>query len=126
MENQDVLEEGLAYIDKLKDVDPANTKLGAEVLYNFICLGIESVLTSVLMAENKMVDHSGISNMLRELQTVEPVNEKWLEAARRMNRFSNYCTLEPVAVKIPTTEELEQFIQFGQEVGEYAKARLVV
>lgn len=125
MKNKTVLLEGLDYLSKLKNVNPATSKLGPEVLYNFVSLGIESVLTAVLMDHNKMVDHSGISHMLRELESVEPVKEEWKEIARYMNRFQSYCSLEPIPVKIPNIEELSRIIDFGIDVAEYANAKLV-
>lgn len=123
MENKDVLQEGLDYLSKLENMDPKKSKLGSEVLYNFVSLGIESVLTAVLMDYNKMVDHSGISHMLRELETVEPVKANWKEVARFMNRFQSYCSLEPIPVKIPNHEELARIIDFGIDVEVYGRMK---
>ncbi len=124
MKNTDTLKEGIAYLEKLKGVDPSKSKLGAEVLYNFICLGIESVLTAVLMENGKVVDHSGIGNLIRELKNVEEVDPMWVDTARYMNRFNSYCSMEPIAAKIPNNDELKQFIVFGLSVLEYGQAKL--
>jgi hypothetical protein len=123
MKENETLQEGLDYLSKLEKIDPATSKLGSEVIYNFVSLGIESVLTAVLMAHNKMVDHSGISKMLRELETVEAVDKAWMETARFMNRFQSYCSLEPIPVKIPNNEELMKIINFGKSVEKYGKQK---
>ena len=124
MENKEILNEGLAYLTKLDKMNPHESKLGSEVLYNFVSLGIEAVLTAVLMNHNKMVDHSGISRMLRELAKVEEVDESWIETARFMNRFQSYCSLEPIPVKVPSKDELVRIIEFGKSVELYAKKML--
>jgi len=124
MENKEILNEGLSYLNKLDKMDPYESKLGSEVLYNFVSLGIEAVLTAVLMSYNKMVDHSGISGMLRELAKVEKVDQHWIDTARFMNRFQSYCSLEPIPVKIPTKDELVRIIEFGKSVEIYAKRKL--
>lgn len=124
MENKEILNEGIAYLAKLDKMDPHESKLGSEVLYNFVSLGIEAVLTAVLMNHNKMVDHSGISRMLRELAKVEEVDDSWIETARFMNRFQSYCSLEPIPVQVPTKEELVRIIEFGKSVELYAKRKL--
>lgn len=121
MENKQLLDEGIAYLAKLHKVDPEKPKLGAEVTLNFVSIGIESVLTAVLMGYDKLVDHSGILMLLRELEKVEPVNQTWIDTARMMNKFQSYCTLEKVEIKIPTTEELKKIVAFGLSVEEYAK-----
>ncbi|MDA3891715.1 MAG: hypothetical protein PF517_08645 [Salinivirgaceae bacterium] len=125
MDNQ-ILQEGITYLSKLDKINPETSKLGSEVIYNFVSLGIEAVLTAVLMDYNKMVDHSGISKMLRELQTVEDVDKGWIETARFMNRFQSYCSLEPIPVKIPTHEDLTKIIDFGKNVEIYAKGKIKI
>lgn len=124
MQNKETLLEGISYLEKLDKIDPKTSKLGSEVIYNFVSLGIESVLTGVLMNYNKMVDHSGILMLLRELQTVEEVDLSWIETARFMNKFQSYCSLEPMPVKIPTNLDLVKIIDFGKEVGDYAKQKI--
>lgn len=124
MKNKEILLEGISYLEKLDKINPETSKLGSEVIYNFVSLGVESVLTGVLMDYNKMVDHSGILMMLRELQTVEEVELSWIDAARFMNKFQSYCSLEPIPVKIPTNLDLVKIIDFGKEVGDYAKQKI--
>jgi len=121
MENKQLLDEGKAYLAKLHKVDPEKPKLGAEVTLNFVSIGIESVLTAVLMGYDKVVDHSGILMMLRELEKVEPVNPDWIDTARMMNKFQSYCTLEKVEIKIPSTDELKRIVAFGLSVEAYAQ-----
>ena len=124
MNDKTVLLEGLSYLEKTHGIDPSKSKLGAEVLYNMVSLGIESVLTHVLMGYDKMVDHSGIFFMLKELSKVEEVNPEWEVRARYMGRFQSYCSLEPIPVKIPTHDELLDIIKFGMSVEEYGRAKL--
>lgn len=119
-----VLAEGLMYLKKLHAIDPKNSKLGSEVLYNFVSIGIESVLTAVLLAYNKNVDHSGISMMLRELEKVEKVDSEWIDQARYMNRFQSYCSLEPIPVKVPTADEMVGIVKFGLSVEKYGREKI--
>lgn len=120
MENNEVLNEGLKYLKKTSTINPVSTKLGAEVVYNMVSLGIEAVLTHVLMSYDKMVDHSGISMMLRELESVEEVPEDWKTSARFMNKFQSYCSLEPIPAKVPDAEQLGKILDFGKMVEAYA------
>lgn len=123
-ETKTILAEGLMYLNKLHNIDPKNSKLGTEVLYNFVSIGIESVLTAVLMSHNKMVDHSGISMLLRELQKVEKVDDNWLETARAMNRFQSYCSLEPIPVKTPNADEITEIVNFGLSIESYGREKI--
>ncbi len=124
MESNEILNEGISYLEKLDKMDPYTSKLGTEVIYNFVSLGIEAVLTAVLMENNRMVDHSGISRLLRELAKVEEVDQTWVDTARFMNRFQTYCSLEPIPVKIPNKDELVRIIAFGKSVETYANKKL--
>jgi len=124
MKENDVILEGLNYLKKTSKIDPKTTKLGAEVVYNMVSLGIEAVLTHVLMSYDKMVDHSGISMMLRELESVETVPEDWKAAARFMNKFQSYCSLEPIPAKVPNADELEKILAFGRQIETYALEKL--
>lgn len=94
------------------------------MLYNFVSIGIESVLTAVLMSHNKMVDHSGISQLLRELEKVEKVDSEWIKTARAMNRFQSYCSLEPIPAKIPNADDLTNIVNFGLSVESYGQEKI--
>ncbi len=123
MKKNETLLEGLNYLKKTSKIDAATTKLGAEVVYNMVSLGIEAVLTHVLMSYDKIVDHSGISMMLRELESVEEVPEEWKSSARFMNKFQSYCSLEPIPAKVPDVEQLVKIIGFGKMIEAYGLSK---
>ncbi len=123
MDNK-LLSEGLAYLEKLENVNPATSRLGNEVLFNFVSIGIETVLTAVLMNYNRMVDHSGILRLLRELEKIEPVNQSWIDTARFLNRFQSYCSLEPIPVSIPDKSDLIRILDFGKDIQRYGVSKL--
>lgn len=119
-EQSKLIGEGIDYLDRLKSVDVANNKLGSEVLYNMVCLGVEAIFTGVLLKYDCVIDHSGIYRLLRELKTREDVPENWDVTAKLMGRFQTYCSLDIIPAKIPTDAELLQMFEFGDSVRGFA------
>jgi len=123
-ESDKIVVEGLAYLEKLHKVNPQKPKLGTEILYNFVCIGIENVLTGVLMRHDCTVDHSGILQLVRELDKIDKVDLDWIEKARFMNKFQSYCSLDYIKPKIPTTDDLAVMIEFGKSIEAYGKKNI--
>ena len=120
---QQLIDEGVEFLEKLHGVDADKSILGKEVLYNMVCLGIEAVFTGKLLAYDAVIDHSNIFRLLRELGQREavPHYDDWMATAKLMAKFQSYCSLEVVKVKIPNKNELEMMFKFGFEVEEFAK-----
>lgn len=123
-DNDLIVNEGLGYLKSLHRINPQKPKLSPEVLYNLICMGIESVLTGVLMKNNSMVNHGGILQLVRELSKIETVELDWIQKARFMNKFQTYCALEPIEPKIPNATDLEVMINFGKDIETYGKKQI--
>lgn len=123
-EQRQLIEEGKAYLARLHDIDISTSKLGAEVLYNMVCLGIEAIFTGVLLKHDCIIDHSNIFRLLRELDKREdvPMYDPWMKTAKLMARFQSYCSLEVVKIKIPNESELKEMFDFGFGVEKYAKS----
>lgn len=119
-EQTKLIGEGIDYIDRLQDIDISNSKLGSEVLYNMVCLGVEAIFTGVLLKYDCVIDHSGIYRLLRELKTREDVPQDWDGTAKLMGRFQTYCSLDIIPAKIPTDGELRQMFDFGTSVKQFA------
>lgn len=119
-----LLGEGIDYLERLHQINIEESKLGEEVIYNMVCLGVEAVFTAVLLSYDCVIDHSGILRLLRELENQQnkPLPELWVDTARLMSSFQSYCSLEVVKIKIPTKEELTRMFFFGKEVENYAKS----
>ena len=123
VEQRKLMREGIDYLERLHDIDIEESKLGDEVIYNLVCLGVEAVFTSILLSYDCVIDHSGILRLLREMekQHNKPMPQEWVETARLMSSFQSYCSLEVVKIKIPTKDELRRMFVFGGEVEKYAK-----
>lgn len=126
-EQQKLIDEGLAYLGQLHGINIEESKLGAEVLYNMVCLGIEAVFTGILLKYDCVIDHSNIFRLLRELDQREdvPLFDAWMKTAKYMARFQSYCSLEVIKVKIPNKDELKEMFEFGYGVETYAKECLL-
>lgn len=124
---QQLINEGLEFLEKLHGVDVDKSILGKEVLYNMVCLGIEAIFTGKLLAYDAVIDHSNIFRLLRELGQREdvPHYESWMATAKLMAKFQSYCSLDIVEVKIPNKKELEQMFGFGFEVENFVKTNIV-
>lgn len=118
-----VMSQGIEYLEQLHGIDIEKSKLGDEVIYNLVCLGIEAVFTAVLLEYDCVIDHSGIIRLLREIenQKNKPMPQQWVKTAQLMSSFQSYCSLEVVEIKIPTKKELKEMFIFGEDVENYAK-----
>lgn len=118
-EQKKLMSDGMAYLKQLHDIDIDESKLGNEVVYNMVCLGVEAIFTSILLGFDCVIDHSGILRLLREFekQKDKPLPQNWIEAARLMSSFQSYCSLEVVKkIKIPDNDQLKQMFAFALEV----------
>jgi HEPN domain-containing protein len=86
--------------------------LGNIVIYNVIGIAVENFLTTLLMREGNIPEHSSISGMLRELKKIMPVPDEFSAEVRFMNSFMNFCALEVTPEKIPTNEETARMLRF--------------
>lgn len=122
-EQRKLISEGIAYLEQLHGINLEESKLGAEVIYNMVCLGIEAIFTGVLLKYDCIIDHSNIFRLLRELKEREelPLYDEWMKTAKLMARFQSYCSLDIVAVKIPDKNQLKEMFEFGFGVENYAK-----
>lgn len=122
-EQRKLISEGIEYLEKLHTIDLDESKLGSEVIYNMVCLGIEAVFTGVLLKHDCIIDHSNIFRLLRELKEREevPLYDEWMKTAKLMARFQSYCSLEVVEIKIPDKNQLKEMFEFGFGVEKYAK-----
>ncbi|WP_423128013.1 hypothetical protein [Gaoshiqia sp. Z1-71] len=111
--------EGLAYCKAATGAKEKN-KLGNIVIYNTIGLALESLLMSVLSRSNKLPHHSTIGNMLREIKKLKPVSEEFFTEARFFNSFMNFCSLEVMAERVPTDDEITRMISFVVSLKEWA------
>ena len=101
-------------------------RLGNLVIYNLVAMSIENYMTSVLMNVDFIPEHSSISSMYRELKKNHNAPEEFHLEVRFMNRFMNFCSLEPTPEIVPTDEEITRMINFATSLKEWASDYLGV
>lgn len=126
-EQRQLICNGIAYFDRLHAIDLESSKLGSEVIYNMVSLGIEAVFTGILLKYDCILDHSNIFRLLSELGEREelPLYDKWMSTAKLMAKFQSYCSLEITEIKIPNKNELNTMFEFAFEVEKYAKMQKI-
>jgi hypothetical protein len=87
--------------------------LGNLVIYNVVAMSIENYMTCILMKSGFIPEHSSISSMYRELKKSHNAPEEFHAEVRFMNRFMNFCSLEPTPEIVPTDEEIERMVNFA-------------
>jgi HEPN domain-containing protein len=87
-------------------------------------LAIESLLMAMLAKNGIYPEHSSIGSMLREIKKLAPVPEEFFAEVRFMNSLMNFCSLEVVAERIPTDEEIERMITFVGSLRDWASSNL--
>lgn len=100
--------------------------LGNMVIYNVIGIAVENFMTTLLMREGFIPEHSSISGMLRELKKIMPVPEEFTLEVRFMNSFMNFCSLEVTPVKIPTDEETVRMLGFVKSLEAWTASCLAI
>jgi len=95
-------------------------RLGNLVIYNLVAMSIENYMTSVLMKSDFIPEHSSISSMYRELKKNHNAPEEFHAEVRFMNRFMNFCSLEPAPEIVPTDEEITRMINFATSLKDWA------
>ena len=101
-------------------------RLGNLVIYNLVAMSIENYMTSVLMKSNFIPEHSSISSMYRELKKNHNAPEEFHAEVRFMNRFMNFCSLEPGPEIVPTDEEISRMVNFATSLKEWTSEILLV
>ncbi len=87
--------------------------LGNLAIYNVVAMSIENYMTSVLMKSGFIPEHSSISSMYRELKKNHNAPEEFHAEVRFMNRFMNFCSLEPTPEIVPTDEDIYRMVSFA-------------
>jgi len=100
--------------------------LGNLVIYNVVAMSIENYMTSVLMKSDFIPEHSSISSMYRELKKNHNAPEEFHAEVRFMNRFMNFCSLEPTPAIVPTDEEIARMVSFATSLKDWTSEYLEV
>jgi len=100
--------------------------LGNLVIYNVVAMSIENYMTSVLMKSGFIPEHSSISSMYRELKKNHNAPEEFHAEVRFMNRFMNFCSLEPTPEIVPTDDEIKRMVRFATSLKEWTSVYLAV
>ena len=100
--------------------------LGNLVIYNVVAMSIENYMTSVLMKSGFIPEHSSISSMYRELKKNHNAPEKFHAEVRFMNRFMNFCSLEPTPEIVPTDDEIKRMVSFATSLKEWTNDCLAI
>lgn len=100
--------------------------LGNLVIYNVVAMSIENYMTSVLMKAGFIPEHSSISLMYRELKKSHNAPEEFHAEVRFMNRFMNFCSLEPTPEIIPTDDEIKRMVSFATSLKDWTIDYLAV
>lgn len=93
--------------------------LGNLVIYNVVAMSIENYMTSVLMKSGFIPEHSSISSMYRELKKNHNAPEEFHAEVRFINRFMNFCSLEPTPEIVPTDDEISRMINFATSLKQW-------
>ncbi len=99
-------------------------RLGNTVIYNLISLALENFLTSLLVKDLMLPQHSGIGSMLRELKKSHNVPESFFIDSRLVNRYMNFCSLEVMENIEPTNEDLHKMCSFMNQLKDWAENEL--
>jgi len=100
--------------------------LGNLVIYNVVAMSIENYMTSILMKSGFIPEHSSISSMYRELKKSHNAPEEFHAEVRFMNRFMNFCSLEPTPEIVPTDEEIKRMVSFATSLKEWTSSCLAI
>jgi len=100
--------------------------LGNLVIYNVVAMSIENYMTSILMKSGFIPEHSSISSMYRELKKNHNAPEEFHAEVRFMNRFMNFCSLEPTPEIIPTDDEIKRMVSFATSLKDWTSEYLAI
>ena len=118
----------------LEAADDYKTALGASkkktlgnlVIYNVVAMSIENYMTCVLLKSGFIPEHSSISSMYRELKKNHNAPEDFHAEVCFMNRFMNFCSLEPTPAIVPTDQEINRMVSFATSLKEWTNEYLEV
>ena len=100
--------------------------LGNLVIYNVVAMSIENYMTCILMKSGFIPGHSSISSMYRELKKNHNAPEEFHAEVRFMNRFMNFCSLEPTPEIVPTDEEIKRMVSFATSLKDWTNSYLAI
>jgi hypothetical protein len=100
--------------------------LGNLVIYNVVAMSVENYMTSVLMKSGFIPEHSSISSRYRELKKNHNAPEEFHAEVRFMNRFMNFCSLEPTPEIVPTDEEIKRMVSFATSLKDWTNSYLAI
>jgi hypothetical protein len=100
-------------------------KLGSQVVYNLLSMGIENYLTALCISGGEMPEHEGISFMLRQVGKKIEIPEAFFQEARFLNRFMNFCSLEVFEPNDPSRSDLVRMLGFTDELKRFCEEKLL-
>ena len=100
--------------------------IGNLVIYNIVAMSIENYMTCILMKSGFIPEHSSISSMYRELKKNHNAPEEFHAEVRFMNRFMNFCSLEPTPAIVPSDQEISRMVSFATSLKEWTNEYLEV
>ena len=100
--------------------------LGNLVIYNVVAMSIENYMTSILMKAGFIPEYSSISSMYRELKKNHNAPGEFHAEVRFMNRFMNFCSLEPTPEIVPTDEEIKRMVSFATSLKDWTSDCLAI
>lgn len=116
-----LIQQGIEHIHKLCIGRNITQKLGIQVSYQLACVGIEYVLTGLLFAYNEVIEHGNILLMLKKLQKHIAIEESWIDEARFINRFGEFCSLDIIQQRIPTQQDIQRIVNFSSEIATFGQ-----
>jgi hypothetical protein len=117
-----LIQQGIEHIHKLSSGQNITQKLGVQVTYQLACVGIEYVLTGLLFAFDEVIEHGNILLMLKKLQKHISIDESWIDEARFINRFGEFCSLDIIQQRVPTPADIERMVKFASSMATFGKS----
>jgi hypothetical protein len=113
--------EGLRYRE-ITDKAAANTsKFTPEILYNLSCIAIEKLFMGYFLKVRFMPYNHTLQDLVESMKELRPVPPELEESLMRMNSFQEICSIEQYSRRIPSAEDVKEFIGTVNMTAEYIR-----
>lgn len=89
---------------------------GNQVVYNLLSMAIENYLTALCISTGEMPEHSGIVEILKQVDGEIEIPASFHTEAGFVNSFMNLCSLDVLEMKDPSDEDLKRMLNFSEEL----------
>ena len=121
---QEFHKEGKRYLQIVQNSVKKENSFSPEILYNLSCMSIEKLFMSYFLKVKKMPMNHTLIDLVDSMKALDTVPSELENNLLYMNSFQEICSIDLYQRKIPSENDLQQFITTLEQTNKYIQELL--